>query len=250
MVNMRESLSRRRATWRRASASGDAAPGDAPDGPDNGDDAPRDDPTASRHPPAPFGVDSFATYQQPRPSVWARITGAVDAWMSRGEAYFIARNQVASSMVLQMLIYFNIYFSVAFAVVHLTLYSWKSSIWEPPIQSMIVSPLFFFGWLMVEPIRLLLGYAGNLGERVSWLAAFWVLTIAPQMVCHVYFIAGQEFLGWLTLEIELVLHIFFLFLYFIELVVAWHATKRFISKATADFQLHLPEDAADQVLRA
>ena len=49
------------------------------------------------------------------------------------------------------------------------------------------------------------------------------------------------------------LHVMFLILYFVELVVAWNATKRFIAKATADFQLQPQleqEDPREHGLRA
>ena len=53
---------------------------------------------------------------------------------------------------------------------------------------------------MIEPIRLALGYLGNLNESVGWLGPFMMITVAPQMIVHVYFFFGQTIVGWITLE--------------------------------------------------
>ena len=46
------------------------------------------------------------------------------------------------------------------------------------------------------------GYVGNLGERVAWLAPFWILTLFPQMLTQLYFLVAQRLIGWVTLPIE------------------------------------------------
>ena len=40
-------------------------------------------------------------------------------------------------------------------------------------------PMFFYVWLVMEPIRLIVGHVGNLGERVAWLAPFWIVMLFP-----------------------------------------------------------------------
>jgi hypothetical protein len=64
--------------------------------------------------------------------------------------------------------------------------------------------MFFYVWLVMEPIRLIVGHVGNLGERVAWLAPFWILTLFPQLVTQVYFLMSTLITGWVTLPIEYV----------------------------------------------
>ena len=101
----------------------------------------------------PFNLGAFQPAKTARPPLTKRFGDWVTRLLSRGDTYFIARDEVASSLPLQMLIYFNCFFSLAFAIIFWAIFTWKSSVWEPPIQSMIVTPLFFFAWLLIEPIR-------------------------------------------------------------------------------------------------
>ena len=95
--------------------------------------------------------------------------------------------------------------------------------------------------LLLEPIRLLLGYVGNLSERVAWLMPFWVLTIFPQLLVHIYFVFIQDLIAWVVLPIEQVLSVAFIVLYLFELGVGYGTARRLVSKATADYQLALNE---------
>ena len=90
-----------------------------------------------------------------------------------------------------MTLYFSVPYAVVFASLNLYLFTWKSSIWEVPLVVAVISPMIFWVWLLLEPIRLLLGYVGNLRERVAWLGGFWILTVFPQLVVHIYFCVGQ-----------------------------------------------------------
>ena len=102
--------------------------------------------------------------------------------------------------------------------------------------------MFYYVWLILEPIRLALGYVGNLSERVASLAPFWVLTLFPQYFVHIYFAVGQDLVGWTTFEIEQIFSVGFLLLYTVELVVGWSTSKRLVYKAAADFHLQIPAD--------
>jgi len=154
------------------------------------------------------------------------------------DTQFTSRQQVASSLTLQILLYFNIYFSVIWAGLFFLLFQWKIVAWDVPIHVIIISPIMFCGWLVIEPFRLALGYLGNLDEKVGWLGPFMVVTLVPQFVVHIYFFFGQTLVGWITLEIETALSGTFMGLYLLEIIVAWHTTKRFVKKAAADFPLH------------
>jgi hypothetical protein len=45
----------------------------------------------------------------------------------------------------------------------------------------VLSPLLLSVWFMVEPLRLLFGYVGNLQEKVPQLTGFWLFTLIPQV---------------------------------------------------------------------
>jgi hypothetical protein len=145
--------------------------------------------------------------------------------------------------------------------------------------------MFFYVWLVMEPIRLIVGHVGNLGERVAWLAPFWILTLFPQLVTQVYFLMSTLITGWVTLPIEYVrphahhvlaplppppgpsgadspgplvspisrpvnpqvLHVTLLLLYVAQLFEGYHTGKRLIIKAAADYHLQpvVPEDVAE-----
>lgn len=145
--------------------------------------------------------------------------------------------QVASSTTLQMLLYFNTMYALVFGFVHVSLFAWKASIWEPPLVCALVTPMSFWVWALIEAIRLGLGYFGNLAERVPWLIGFWLLTLFPQTVIHGYFMLVQEAAGWFVLPIEIVLSVVFEIVYVAELVVAYRTNKHLVAKAAADFHL-------------
>lgn len=133
-----------------------------------------------------------------------------------------------------MLLYFNMLYSVVWATFFPLLLQWKFGNWEPPIYISILTPLFFVAWLIVEPLRLTLGYLGNLSERVEWLGPFLVLTVVPQIVVHFYFAVGQFYAGWITLDIEVVFNIIFFIFYVAEIVIGWRTTTRFGYKTISD----------------
>ena len=140
-----------------------------------------------------------------------------------------------------MMLYFNVLAAVVWAYVHIATWQWKVVVWPPPILPAMTTPLLFYVWLLLEPIRLLLGYVGNLSERVAWLMPFWVLTIFPQLLVHIYFVFIQDLIAWVVLPIEQVMSVAFIVLYLFELGVGYGTARRLVSKATADYQLALNE---------
>jgi len=76
-------------------------------------------------------------------------------------------------MPLQMMIFFTGPYACVWAVSNQLLFYWKSRIFEVPLMVAVVSPMIFWVWLLLEPVRLLLGYVGNVRERVAWLGGGW-----------------------------------------------------------------------------
>ena len=123
-----------------------------------------------------------------RPSLSARLIAAVRRVCGEGDRYFLSRYQVASGLRLQMLLYFNVYVAVMYAILHPFIFQWKAKTWPPRIIVAVCQPMFFYVSLVMEPIRLIVGHVGNLGERVAWLAPFWILTLFSQLLTQVYFL--------------------------------------------------------------
>jgi len=167
-----------------------------------------------------------------------------NSFYGTSDNYFLSRYQVAASTTLQMTLYFNIPFAVIWGAINFFMFSWKASIWDPPLVVAVVSPMVSAVWAFVEPIRVLLGYVGNLRERVAWLGGFWVLSIFPQIVVFLYFMVGQWAIGWFTLPIEVATSAIYLLLVLSQLLLSYSTIKRLIAKAMADF--HLQPVEADE----
>ena len=186
-----------------------------------------------------------------RPSVSSRLWSSLRACSAlvfgSHDRYFLSRYQVAASTPLQMTLYFSVPYAIVYAGLSQYLYAWKSNIWNVPLVVAVVSPMIFTVWALLEPIRLLLGYVGNLRERVAWLAGFWVLTLFPQTVVHLYFLFGQQAVdeSWFNLPIETALSAIYVMLNVLQLIIGYSTIKRLIAKAMADFHLQ-PVDDLDE----
>lgn len=149
----------------------------------------------------------------------------------------IARHEVASSTLLQQLVVANILLSALWAVAWVVLFVWKASVWRPPLQVVIISPTLYVAWLIFEPMRLALGYYGNLNEQIGLLGPF-LFSSLIQLLPQLYFVTAQRWLGWITLGVEFAMSIVLLLLYLAEVLVAWPTSKRFILKAEATYELY------------
>ena len=64
-----------------------------------------------------------------------------------------------------MSLYFTIPYAFVWAISNQLLYYWKTQQFVVPLVTAVVSPMIFWVWFLMEPVRLLLGYVGNLRER-------------------------------------------------------------------------------------
>ncbi|XP_023220483.1 transmembrane protein 17B-like [Centruroides sculpturatus] len=78
---------------------------------------------------------------------------------------FFTYDEVASSLLLQMAVYFNICFTPFWVISHILTFNLKYDALNEIYQ--IVLSVVFFIIFLVEGPRLYLGYAGNLSESVS-----------------------------------------------------------------------------------
>lgn len=160
----------------------------------------------------------------------------------------MSRYQVASSTPLQLLIHFNAFASLLWALFHLLISQWKAQVWPPPIWISVLDPMCFYLWCLIELARLTLGHIGNLSERIASLSGFWFLIVFPQLPLQLYFALGQDALGWVALELEVLFSLILIVFYVAEMLIGYGTNKRIVAKTAADFHLQYTGVAADYTL--
>ena len=185
-----------------------------------------------------------ARQQDHRPSLFDTFCATMRGLLGGSEnRYFLSRYQVAASTPLQMTVYFSAPLGLVWAILNQVLFYWKSRTFDVPLVVAVLSPMAFWVWFLLEPIRLVLGYVGNLSERVAWLGGFWVLTVAPQLIVQIYFLVAQPIL-WFNLPIDYVSSGIMAGLNLLQLILSFSTIRRLVAKAMADFHLQ-PVDAND-----
>uniref|UniRef100_A0A8C6UMM4 Transmembrane protein 17 n=1 Tax=Neogobius melanostomus TaxID=47308 RepID=A0A8C6UMM4_9GOBI len=87
--------------------------------------------------------------------------------------------RVLSSLNLQMSLYFNMWFFPFWWICEIVMLNLKYSALPDYYKFILVTILIVM--TCIEAIRLFLGYAGNLQEKVPELAGFWLLSILLQL---------------------------------------------------------------------
>jgi len=86
--------------------------------------------------------------------------------------------EVVQNAQLQLLLYFSTWLDLLFAGLHLctAVYKWRT---PEGMWPLIIFGMVYLYIIALEPMRLYIGYAGNLGERVSHLLVFNLVTTFP-----------------------------------------------------------------------
>lgn len=147
---------------------------------------------------------------------------------------------VVSSLPLQRLLHFNAFYSAAYGAAEIALVIYKLVFLSVDEKVKYSLPVLVAVWCLCEPARILLGYTGNLREKVcspgrypllpgaflalqwllrralhsrasdsafaplqvSELSAFWLLTLFPQLPLVIYLTIGQHYIGgWMPLDL-------------------------------------------------
>jgi transmembrane protein 17 len=154
---------------------------------------------------------------------------------------------VASSMPLQKLLHFNSFYAFAYGASHIALSVWKGTQLQLGEPARIAQPILAAVWILVEILRLRLGYSGNLGGKVPELAAFWLLTILPQLPLTVFMSFIQiEALMPLEIAVGIPMTLFLAG----ELRLGLITVRDFIRNQTADFYRVCQEEALAREARA
>ncbi|KAI8847515.1 hypothetical protein BC829DRAFT_362941 [Chytridium lagenaria] len=116
----------------------------------------------------------------------------------------------------------------------------KINWFHPSTFHVLLMNFFFAAFVIVEPIRLWLGYTGNLKERVPDLAGFFLFTCFPQIFSCFYYISIQPKLGsGFSIPFEIALNTVYLFLLIPEIFLGYMAARAIIRSQAASFFLHL-----------
>ncbi|XP_029991563.1 transmembrane protein 17B [Sphaeramia orbicularis] len=95
------------------------------------------------------------------------------------DTFLLHDKQVLSSLHLQMSLYFNMWFFPLWWISETVMLHLKYPALPDYYKFIIVTILILM--TLIEAIRLYLGYAGNLQEKVPELAGFWLLSILLQL---------------------------------------------------------------------
>uniref|UniRef100_A0A0A9WLI9 Transmembrane protein 17B n=1 Tax=Lygus hesperus TaxID=30085 RepID=A0A0A9WLI9_LYGHE len=148
-----------------------------------------------------------------------------DAYVSKG-------NEVLSNLPLQVALYFNIIYFPVWLIVNFELL---------PVKCELLTALYRFilylvlaTVIVVEVVRLYMGYIGNLKEQIPEMAGFWLLTILLQTPLQLFLLACSGLYP--TLLDSIMQFIMCLFL-LLELVFGFIALRRSAKHSVQSFHL-------------
>ncbi|KAI9336827.1 hypothetical protein DFJ73DRAFT_629103 [Zopfochytrium polystomum] len=106
---------------------------------------------------------------------------------------------------------------------------------------------FFASFVVVEPLRIWLGFSGNLSEKVPDLAGSFLFTCFPQLFACFYFTSVQPKLGQgFNTPFEVALNIVGIALLLPQLYFGYEAGRAIVKSQAASFFLTLSEEPPDE----
>jgi len=142
-------------------------------------------------------------------------------------------SQVVSSLPLQMTLYLNLIYFPCWLAVILMVAMVKFSLLNYLYKFVLVTILVAV--IIIEVVRLYLGYLGNLGERVPELAGFWLLTILLQLPMQAFLLFNTDLI---LVPVEKAAGSVMLVLVVAELICGFLALRRITRQQAARFHLH------------
>ncbi|NXU77860.1 TMM17 protein, partial [Oreotrochilus melanogaster] len=144
-----------------------------------------------------------------------------------------ADNEIASSLPLQMSLYFNVYFFPFWWLSTVAMLYLKYPVLSDYYKFILVTIMILTS--LIEVIRLYLGYMGNLQEKVPELAGFWLLSLLLQLPI-INFLLFNE--GLKIQPLERAVHVIFALFLTSQVIAAFFALKRMVNKLATHFRLH------------
>lgn len=144
------------------------------------------------------------------------------------------RDQIMSSLPLQMCLYFNVNYSPLWFIIRIgcLIYKFTDLIQLYKILLTAIMIVMF----LVEISRLYLGYAGNLQEKVPELAGFWMLTAFLQFPLHSLCTFSIDFI---ILPWERVVDVILMVFILLEIVIGYFAVKKISNHQALKMKIQL-----------
>jgi len=151
------------------------------------------------------------------------------------------KRELLSSTSFQCVLYYNFFFSIMYGGTLISLYRWKIIVlpddyaWQfnRDWRQMAITPVFLGLWFIAEPIRIYMGFRGNLRERVPALVTFVMLSLFPQCIVVLYLL-GLDSPTTQTEQLWAILQFIFLV---VEITLAVRSLRKFIPIKSAHFQI-------------
>ncbi|XP_056312822.1 transmembrane protein 17A [Danio aesculapii] len=140
--------------------------------------------------------------------------------------------EVSSHLPLQMMLYFNMFFFPFWWISELLMLQLKFSHLPLYYQCLLVTGMVLIS--IFEVLRMYLGYAGNLKEKVPELAGFWLISFLFQLPILLFFITDPDII---ILPLERAVHSLYLAFLLGELMASFLALRVMTRKLAQQFHM-------------
>ncbi|XP_041349631.1 transmembrane protein 17B-like [Gigantopelta aegis] len=141
-------------------------------------------------------------------------------------------NEYVTNLPLQMALYFNVFFSPLWAISSIVILAAKFDSLDVLYQ--IILTAVYVAYMVIEIIRLYLGYVGNLMERVPELAGFWLLTLLLQFPLIAVLLLNEQSK---ILPLERAMHIVKALFIVFEMICGYFAIRIMVDYQVTKFHL-------------
>ncbi|XP_072408522.1 transmembrane protein 17B-like isoform X1 [Chiloscyllium punctatum] len=138
----------------------------------------------------------------------------------------------ATSLPLQICLYFNLYFFPFWWVCEVIILELKYQVLSTYYRIVLCVLLILIS--LVEVIRLYLGYIGNLQEKVPELAGFWLLSLLLQIPMTLFDCCNPRFM---VLPLEYGVNLVFIAFLLIETVLTFSSLRRMVHQLEIRFHI-------------
>lgn len=144
---------------------------------------------------------------------------------------------IAASLPLQMCLYFNSVYSIAYWITMLVCFIYKVYAFRPNILEYTWWFAASIFWVTAEVVRLLVGYAGNLAEKVPRLLGFLFISVFS-LLLQIYFTYFQ----FQVLPLERIIGLLQAKFIAIEILFGIASLRRLIRISSFRYALHFNDD--------
>ncbi|KAM3723892.1 Transmembrane protein 17B [Dirofilaria immitis] len=144
--------------------------------------------------------------------------------------------EVLSSLPLQIALHYNVCL-VPFWAIGLIV-GFVSKMHYLSVTHVIILSTLLFITIVVEFIRLFLGYYGNLGEKISALSGFWVASVILQVPIATFSILNIN----IPLPVERILYLYHAIFLFIEIIAGFLVIRKISRYQMAKFKQRVLEE--------